>query len=75
VTENYYASGNHVGGISEPLLCMFEDQVFFNTGLTMIMFHGDPMIWRVPEIIDRVVEAFKNNYWISLRMHWLKLRP
>jgi hypothetical protein len=51
-----------------------EDGVFINTGLTMIMLHGDPLMRRITEIIDRVVEAGIYNYWKSLRMHSVKLR-
>jgi hypothetical protein len=34
----------------------------------MMMFHGDPLIRRVNEIIIRVVEAGIYNYWISLQL-------
>jgi hypothetical protein len=37
------------------------------------MFQGDPLIKRVTEIIDRVVEAGIYNYWISKRMNKIKL--
>jgi hypothetical protein len=50
---------------SEPLVCWLEDGVVFKTGLSMIMFHGDPLMKRVTEIIDRVLEAVLYNCWIS----------
>jgi hypothetical protein len=68
-----YASGHYVGENSEHLLCSLEDGAVFNTGLSMLMLHGDPLLRRVTEIIDRVVEAGIYNYWISLRMHGLKI--
>jgi hypothetical protein len=68
-----YANGDFVGGNSEPLLCKLEDGVFLQTGLTMIMFHGDPLMRRVSEIINRVVEAGLYNFWISSRIHWNKI--
>jgi hypothetical protein len=71
--EEHYAIGDFVGENSEPLLCKLEDGVFLHTGLTMIMYHGDPLMRRVSEIIDRVVEARLYNYWISLRMHMKKI--
>ena len=71
--EKYYASGDFVGENSEPFLCKLEDGVFLHTGQTMLMFHGDPLMRRVIEIIDRVVEADLYNHWISLNMHRLKL--
>ena len=37
------------------------------------MFHADPLMRRVTEIIDRVVEAGLYEYWISLRMYKRKL--
>ena len=73
VAEDNYASGVYVGKNSEPLFCGLEDGVVFNTGLTMIMFHGDPLMRRVNAIIDRVVEAGIYNYWISLNMNQFKL--
>jgi len=70
--EDNYARGYFVGENSEPLLCRLEDGVVYSFGLSMIMFHGDPLMKRVTEIIDRVVEAGLYNYWISLRMFLLK---
>jgi hypothetical protein len=55
--EEHHALGDFFGEISEPLVCKLEDGVFRQTGLTKLMFHGDPLIRRINEIIDRVVEA------------------
>jgi hypothetical protein len=55
--EENYAAGYFVDENSEPLLWRLEDGVVFNTGLTMLMFRGDPLVRRVNEIINRVVEA------------------
>jgi len=33
------------------------------------MFHGDPLLRRVTEIIDHVVEAVLYKYWIYLSMN------
>jgi hypothetical protein len=73
VAEDKYASGDYVGENSEHLLCKLEDGVVYSTGLTMIMFHGDPLMGRVTEIIDRVFEAGIYNYWISLKMNIRKI--
>jgi hypothetical protein len=73
IAEDNYASGAFVGENSEPLLCGLDDGVVFNTGLTMIMFHGDPLLRRINAIIDRVVEAGIYNFWISLSAHSFKL--
>jgi hypothetical protein len=73
MAEENYATGGFVGGNSEPLLCRIDDGVVANTGLTMIMFHGDPLLKRVNEIIHRVVEAGLYNCWFSLRINNLKL--
>jgi hypothetical protein len=72
--EEYYATGVTVGENSETLLCRLEDGVVSKIGRSMIMFYGDPLLGRVNEIIDRVVEAGIYLYWISYRMHILKLR-
>jgi hypothetical protein len=37
------------------------------------MLHGDPLLRRFSEIIDRVAEAGLYNHWNAQRMHWLKL--
>jgi len=34
----------------------------------MLMFHGDPLMKRINEIIDGVVEAGIYDYWISFSM-------
>jgi len=54
---------------SELLLCGLEDGVVYNTVLIMVMFHGDSLMRRVTEIIDRAVEASLYNWCISLCMH------
>jgi hypothetical protein len=71
--EEEFALGSYLGANSKPLLCGIKDGVFRFSGLTMIMLHGDPLMRRVTEIIDRVVEAGLYNYWNSLRIHSLKL--
>jgi hypothetical protein len=71
--EELYTRGEFVGENSEPLVCGLEDGVIYTTGLTMVMFHGDPLMRRVNEIIDRVVAAGLYNFWISMQMNWLKL--
>ena len=71
--EEYFALGLYCDEYTRPFLCGIEDGVFLHTGLTMIMLHGDPLIGRVTEIIDRVVAAGIFNYWNSLRMYTSKL--
>jgi len=74
IAEEHYARGVYVGENSEPLLCRLEDGVVFSTGLSMIMFYGDPLLRRVNEIIDRVVEAGLYNYLTTLLIKNYKLR-
>jgi hypothetical protein len=71
--EFYYAVGISVGENSKPLLCGLEDGIVFPVSYTMIMFHGDPLIRRVNEIIDRVVEAGLYNHWFSLETNLHKI--
>jgi hypothetical protein len=40
----------------------------------MMMFHGDPLMTRVNDIIDRVVEAGLYNSWISWEFNWRKIK-
>jgi hypothetical protein len=63
--EHWFALGFLVGENNKPLLGKLEDGMVYNDGLSMIMFHGDPMLRRVSEIIDRVVEAGIYNHLIS----------
>jgi len=72
--EEYYAYGDFVGENSEPLLCKLQEGSFHLTGVTMLVFHADPLLRRVTEIIDRVIEAGLYNFWISLRMHRIKIK-
>ena len=58
---------------SEPYMCKLKDGVVYNDGLRMIMLHGDPLMRRVTEIINRVVEAGLYNFWISQYLHVVKL--
>ena len=71
--EYLYTLGKSADDKSKPLLYGLEYGVFFPTRLTMLMFHGDPLMSRVTEIIDRVVEAGLYNYWFSLQINWLKV--
>jgi hypothetical protein len=74
MAERQYANGKLISKNSEPLVCRLEDGVVFNNGLTMIMFHADPLMKRVTEIIDRMVEAGIYNYWISLNNNVCKIK-
>jgi hypothetical protein len=69
----FYDSGYFVGENSELLVCGLEDGVVFNLGLSMIMFHGDPLMKRVNEIVDRVVEAGLYQFWMKVFMNLQKL--
>jgi hypothetical protein len=70
----FYASGDLIGEESKPLVCRLEDGVVYNIGHSMIMFHGDPLLKRVTEIIDRVFEAGLYKYWISQMIYRYKLQ-
>ena len=73
-TEERYALGDFVGENSEPLLCKLEDRLFLQTGFTIVIIHGDPLMRRITEIINRVVEAGVIEYWISWLIHRRQLR-
>ena len=62
----WYAQGDLLSANSEPLLCRLEDGVVFTFGQTMLMLHGDPLMKRVNEIIDQVVETGIYEYWSLL---------
>jgi hypothetical protein len=68
-----YAVSDFTGENSESLLCKLEDGEVYNNGVSMIMIHGDPLLRRVNEIIDRVLEAGIYNYWTSIFLNELKL--
>jgi hypothetical protein len=71
--EEKYASGGYLDENSKPLLCKLEGGVIYKNDLTMVMFYGDPLLRRVNELIERVVEAGIYKYWISLSMEAIKL--
>ena len=73
IAEYYYAVGDFIGENSETLMCMLEDGVVYKTGYSMLMLYADPLTRRVNEIICHVVEAGLYNYWLSMRIHRLKL--
>ena len=60
-----YSNGAFLGKNSEPLVCRLEDGVLYDDGLRMVMYHGDPLIRRVTEIIDRLVVVGIYNFSIS----------
>jgi len=64
--ELLYDVGFFVGDKSEPLMCKLEDGVIYFTGLHMVMFHGDPLLKRVNELIARFFEAGLYNFWITI---------
>ena len=70
--ELFFASGNNLGEFSESLVCRLVAGVLHNEGLGMITLKGDPLMRKVNEIIDHVVEPGLYNYWISLDIHELK---
>ena len=39
----------------------------------MIMFHGDPLVRRVTDIIDRLVDACIYSHWDSKKIDLIKL--
>ena len=71
--EYLFISSFFWGENSEPLLCKLEDGVIYNDGLRMAMLNGDPLLKRVTEIIDRLVEAGIYNFWISRDQHLYKV--
>jgi hypothetical protein len=71
--EMSYATGGLIGENSERLLCRLEDGAVLSTGISMLMYHGEPLLRRVTEIIDRVFQAGLYKYWASLYVHSLKI--
>jgi len=69
VNEGVY----YLGKFSNPFLCRLENGMFYNEGLSFVMLNGDPLLKRVSEILDRLVEAGFYNFWISLEIHESKL--
>ena len=74
VAKIWYAQVDFLGENSEQLLWRLGDGVVFNTGQTMLMLHGDPLIKLFNEIIDRLVEPGIYDHWISMNMDEIKLR-
>jgi hypothetical protein len=71
--EYLFAFGFFVDENSKPFFCGLEDGVIFPYSRTMMMFPGDPLMRRVNEIIDRVIEAGLYNYWHSKEINFDKI--
>jgi hypothetical protein len=71
--EYRYAIGDSFGENSKSLLCRLEDGVIFPVSYTMLMNHRGPLMRRVNEIINRVVEADLYSHWISLEFNRPKI--
>ena len=65
IADSFFGRRYIFGENSEPLLCRLEDVVVYNNDLRIVMLKGDPLLRRISEIIDRVVEAGFYNFWIS----------
>ena len=74
LAELNYSICKFIGQSSEPLMCRLEDGIVFSSGISMIMFHADPLMKRVTEIIDRLVEASIHSHWNSKCIEYLKLK-
>jgi hypothetical protein len=72
LVELNYAVGNFLSENSEPLICRLDDGVVFSSGLTMLMFHGDALMRRINEILERVVEAGIYTHWNSKHIEFLQ---
>jgi hypothetical protein len=70
----YCADGDMLDENSKLLMCKLEDGIFYTDGLSMLMLQGDPLMRRVTEVIDRVIEAGIYNHWLSLFFNIRKLR-
>jgi hypothetical protein len=73
LAELSYAIDRFFGENSKRLMCRLEDGVVERIGRKMVMFPGDPLMKRVNEIIDRVVEAGLFNFWMSQPIQWVKV--
>ena len=62
LAELNYAIAKFVGENSGPLMCRLEDCIFYTSGLTMIMFHGDSLLSRAAETIVRLDETVIYSY-------------
>jgi hypothetical protein len=69
----HVCNGDLVDNNGKPLLCGLDDGVVSNPGAVMVMFYGEPLLKRVNEIFDRVVEAGLYNSWISQIMNQDKI--
>jgi hypothetical protein len=71
--EIYYSNGALFGENFKNLVCKLEDGLILQYGYSMVMFQGNPLMRRVNEIIDRVVQAGIYNFWVSMYMYQNKL--
>jgi len=54
---------------SKSWFCRLQNEMVYNKGLRMVMMKGEPLLRRVSKILDRVVELWFYNFWVSLNRH------
>jgi hypothetical protein len=72
--EERYSGSSLMDENSKPLLCPLEDGVVMYGDSVMLMRVGDPLLERINEIIDRVVEAGIFMQWKKSHLERMKLR-
>jgi hypothetical protein len=72
--EEKYATSSLLDENSKPLICSLDDGIMLTVSIVMIMHVGDPLLERIDEIIQRVVQAGLFRQWKKLHFDMIKIR-
>jgi hypothetical protein len=72
--EEKYATSSLMDENSKPLICSLDDGIIMTVNIVMMMHVGDPLLERIDEIIQRVVQAGLFMQWKKLHFNMLKIR-
>ena len=72
--EEKFLTSNELDENSKPLICPLDDGILMTVHNAMIMRVGDPLLERIDEIIQRVVEAGMFMQWKKSFFDEIKIR-
>ena len=72
--EERYSTSSLMDENSKPLICPLDDGITFTANYAMIMRMGDPLLGRIDEIIQRVMEAGMFMQWKKSHLDKIKIK-
>jgi hypothetical protein len=72
--EEEFAGSSLMDKNSKPTICSLDDGIVMTVHIAMMMHVGDPLLERIDEIIQRVVQAGLFMQWKKLHLNMIKIR-